>query len=55
MAEFDDLHAKNSSSCPGDEKLLDYLRAKIAGKIHGDCFAYDVDVCSAPPYKQGRL
>ncbi|KAL6639279.1 hypothetical protein ACP70R_023009 [Stipagrostis hirtigluma subsp. patula] len=51
MAKFDDIHAKNSSSCPGDEKLLEYLRAKIAGKIHGDCFAYDVDVCSAPPYK----
>ncbi|KAL6639241.1 hypothetical protein ACP70R_022971 [Stipagrostis hirtigluma subsp. patula] len=54
MEEFDDLHAKNHSSCPSDDKLLDILRAKIAGKIHGyagHCFAYDVDVCSAPPYK----
>ncbi|KAL6639342.1 hypothetical protein ACP70R_023072 [Stipagrostis hirtigluma subsp. patula] len=49
IAKIDDLHAKNSS-CPSDEKLLDILRAKIHGGA-GDCFAYDVDVCSAPPYK----
>ncbi|KAL6598839.1 hypothetical protein ACP70R_046099 [Stipagrostis hirtigluma subsp. patula] len=54
MAKLDDLHAKKYSSCTSDEKLLDILRARIASKIHGgagDCFAYDVDVCSAPPYK----
>ncbi|KAL6840607.1 hypothetical protein ACP4OV_029471 [Aristida adscensionis] len=56
MAEGD-LHALGYVFCPSDEMLVNkYLRARIAGKIHGhaasDCFAIiDADVCSAPPYE----